>query len=480
MLSIASSRSGDTLVNSSKDKTIKIWQRSLVMVLRNLGILFEAQVAKKERIVNNSDRLSELFTAIGRSDVEQVKQRLTSEISLEQKNSDGQTPLTLASSIGNSEIIHLLIAAGSKVNPDKEPLVFNPQINSSRLPSGNNLGELIAQATEDAPEEAKNFYSGLISVVDAFSNTKPEEAVLDEDEDEEEDEDYEEDSASTPLGAAVLAGDVNTVKALLQAGASPNPSVWHETPVLVMAARKGNVEIVRQLIAVGANVNRGFDELPLHTAAEKGHLEVVRLLLDAGAEVEGHEEDKQTALIDACNEGHLEIVKLLIERGANASAWSQGDTPLMRAAQAGHREVYEFLYPLVNNKIRAIGDHDGEQEIANAIRTRAREQNKSVEKLVDAALYGKLRQVQELIAGGVDVNAISACGRTALSVAIQGGYIPVIEALLDAGADPNLPDETDDGLPDTSPLMQAASTFFATNRAAMIHLLLQRGADADK
>jgi ankyrin repeat protein len=454
--------------------------RSLVIFLCNLGILFEAQVAKKERIVNNSDRLSELFTAIGRSNVEQVKELLTSEIFLEQKNSDGQTPLTLASSIGNSEIIHLLIAAGSKVNTDKEPLVFNPQISSSRLPGGNNLGEFIAQVTEDAPEEAKNFYSGLVSVVDAFSNTKPEEVVLDEDEDEEEDEDYEEDSASTPLGAAVLAGDIDTVKALLQAGASPNPSVWHETPVMVMAARKGNVEIVSELIAAGANVNRGFDELPLHTAAEKGHLEVVHLLLDAGADVEAYEEDQWTALMAASSAGHLPVVKLLVEKGANASAWGQGETPVICAAKGVHPEVYEFLHPLVDDETRAIGDRDGEQEMANSIRKRTREQNKPVEKLVEAAMFGKLEQVQEIIASGVDVNSISACGRTALSLAIQGGYIPVIKALLDAGADPNLPDETNDGLPNTSPLMEATSTFFAPNRFTMVRLLMQRGADVNQ
>lgn len=430
------------------------------------------------------DRLSELFTAIRRSDVEQVKELLTLDISLEQKNSDGQTPLTLASSIGNSEIIQLLIAAGSKVNPDKEPLVFNPQVSSSQLPGGNNLGELIAQATEDAPEEAKNFYSGLMSVMDAFSNTKPEEAVLDEDEDEdydeEEDEDEDDEDASTPLGRAFLAGDIGTVKALLRAGASPNPPAWHETPVIVMAARKGNVEIVSELIAAGANVNGGFDRLPLHTAAEKGHLEVVRLLLDAGADVEAYEEDQWTALMAASLAGHLPVVKLLVERGANPSAWGQGETPLMCAARRGHRKVYEFLHPLVNDQTRAIGDRDGEQEMANSIRRTTREQNKPVKKLVEAAMYGKLAQVQKLITSGVDVNSISACGRTALSLAIQGGYIPVIKALLDAGADPNLPDETDNGLPDTSPLMNAAITFFATNRVAMVNFLIQRGVNVNQ
>lgn len=432
-----------------------------------------------------SDQISELFAAIQTSDVERVKQLLASGVGLDRKNTNGQTALSLASSIGNSEIIELLISAGAKINSEPEPLVINPQISGTKLRGGQNLADLIAQATAEAPEEAKNFYAGFMSVIDALSNklqqssgTEIDEETTDELEELAEDED--EDLASTPLEAAILQGDIDTVRTLLQAGANPNPSVWYQTPVLVVAARKGNLEIVQELIVAGAKVNRGFDELPLHTAAEAGHLEVVRILLDAGADVEGYEEDYWTALMAASSAGHLQIVKLLVERGANVNAWSQGETPLMLAAKGVHRDIYNFLYPLVSDEIRAIGDRDAEKEMARTIRRQTREQNQAVEKLIDAAMYGNLKQVQELIAGGVEVNAIASCNRTALSLAIQGGHIPVIQALLYAGANPNLPNETDDGLADNSPLMEAASTFFATNRPDMVRLLIQRGANVNQ
>jgi ankyrin repeat protein len=330
-------------------------------------------------------------------------------------------------------------------------------------------------------------------VMDAFSGNSAqsidrdiddesiEEELMETDEDDDyEDEDEEDDSASTPLGAAVLKGDISNVSKLLQAGADPNPSAWHQTPVMVIAARKGHVEIVQALIAAGSNVNRGFDELPLHTAAKKGHLEVVRLLLESGADVEGYEEDYWTALMSASSAGHLPIVQLLVEGGADVNAWSQGETPLMLAASGVHREIYKFLYPLVSEEIRNIGDRDAEKEMAKTLKYRSREQNKALQKLIDAAMYGNLNQVQELIASGVDVNAIATCNRTALSLAIQGGKIPVIQALLDAGADPNLPDETDDGLAANAPLAEAASTFFATNRSEMVRLLIQRGANVNQ
>ena len=437
-----------------------------------------------------------LFTAIQQSDVKQVKQLLASDIDLEQKDVNGQTALTLASRISHPEILQLLISAGANLNPPLEPLVLNPRLHVAETPGGQNLGDLVAQATAEAPEEAKTFYSGFMAVMDTLSGaptrsvsnetetetSSEEQLIEDADYSDDDDDDCDDDEALavTPLGAAVLRGDAIAVKTLLQAGADPNPSTWYQTSVLVGAARKGHLEIAQKLIAAGANVNRGFDELPLHTAAGAGHLEMVQLLLDAGAEVEGYEEDRWTALMDASMAGHLPIVQLLVARGADVNAWSQGETPLIIAAGEVHRDVYDFLYPLVSDKIRAIGDRDAEKLMAQTLKYRSRKQNKAVEKLIDAAMDGKLKQVQQLIASGVDVNAIGSCNRTALSLAIQSGKISVIQTLLEAGADPNLPDETDDGLADSSPLMEAASTFFATNRGEMVRLLIQRGANVNQ
>ncbi len=162
----------------------------------------------------------------------------------------------------------------------------------------------------------------------------------------------------TPLIAAVMSENLNAVQTLLRLGAKVQASVWYETPPLVFAAKQGLLEIVCELVAAGANVNNGFDCLPLHEAANGGHEEVVRILLEAGAEVDAYEEDCWTALMSASNQGYKEVVQILLEFGANVNAWSVGETPLLLAAKNAHPEVYDLLYPLVNDEIRELADKE--------------------------------------------------------------------------------------------------------------------------
>jgi ankyrin repeat protein len=310
------------------------------------------------------------------------------------------------------------------------------------------------------------------------SDNRTIEDLDEEDLDEEDLEDLDEE-AKTPLMAAVISGNVETVKALLNAGAKVNPDAWYESPCLAVAARKGYVEIVRELIAAGANVDRGFEYPPITEAASKGHTEVVRLLIEAGAEIDATDEDGGTALMDAAYFGHSDTVKLLVDGGADVNAWGQGATPLLRAADGGQREVYNFLYPLVEDDIRRRADRDGEKTIQATIKRKEREKNKAVEKFIEAAMYGKLEKVRGAIADGINVNAIGSKGQTALMYAASYGHISIIQVLLDAGADPNILSEEGGIGEEMTALMHVVSSFFANNRAEIVKLLVRSGADVN-
>jgi ankyrin repeat protein len=57
-----------------------------------------------------------LFNAIEAGDVEQVKTLLAAGVALDRKDTRGRTPLTLASGLGNLEILQALLAANAAVN----------------------------------------------------------------------------------------------------------------------------------------------------------------------------------------------------------------------------------------------------------------------------------------------------------------------------------------------------------------------------
>lgn len=151
-------------------------------------------------------------------------------------------------------------------------------------------------------------------------------------------------SAPTPLAAAIARNDIDTLKALIKAGTDLRPANWYDTPVLVTAVEKGFVEIVKILVAARANVNNGYEQLPLGSAAKHGHLQIVQLLLAAGANLEAQNAQGYTALTAAAATGQLNVVRFLVEAGAQLKTTPLGETALSLAAKGGHQSVYEFLH----------------------------------------------------------------------------------------------------------------------------------------
>ena len=159
-----------------------------------------------------------------------------------------------------------------------------------------------------------------------------------------------------PIHTAAKNGDLAGVQAELDKGVDVNK--WYEDPFLLgdskwtpllFAAVYGHKEVVKLLIAEGANVNvkGAFDEwTPLQLAASEGYKEIVELLISNGADVNAKVDwNGTTPLHEAAMSGHKEIVELLIDNGAdvNAKKKGYGYTPLHYAATYGYKEVVELL-----------------------------------------------------------------------------------------------------------------------------------------
>ncbi len=113
---------------------------------------------------------------------------------------------------------------------------------------------------------------------------------------------------------AVIVGDVEKVKDLLTNGAEVDVRDENGMTPLLLAAKKGNSEIVSLLLAHGADVNAQDYYLawtPLILASALGHKKVVKILLEYGADIDIKDQNGMTALKYAAKNGYKEIVELL-------------------------------------------------------------------------------------------------------------------------------------------------------------------------
>jgi ankyrin repeat protein len=130
--------------------------------------------------------------------------------------------------------------------------------------------------------------------------------------------------AAPPLDALELAavGDADGLQARLpQELDARSPDGF--TP-LHYAAFFGGAESVRVLLEAGASPDADADNAlhvrPLHSAATRGDREAVRLLLEAGAQTDPRQEGGYTPLHSAAHNDNVELVQLLLAHGADPAA----------------------------------------------------------------------------------------------------------------------------------------------------------------
>jgi ankyrin repeat protein len=191
----------------------------------------------------------------------------------------------------------------------------------------------------------------------------------------------------------------------------------------------GRVDDVREFIKADpsrleARMSRSeHRRTALHHAAAKNQIEVVRLLLALGADPNAADLTGATALVTAAHEDADErVATLLIEAGARIDF----------IAALGLKR-YDLAESMLRDKPSRIGP-DGEDTIALHVAVSRR----------------NVEAVRWLIDRKVDVNAkriMWDCNHTALHMTAADGNVEIARMLLDAGADPQIHDDKYDNTP---------------------------------
>lgn len=153
----------------------------------------------------------------------------------------------------------------------------------------------------------------------------------------------------TPLHLAVESAHLPTLSAIL--AAHPDIGIRYRVAltgysILDLAARLGNVDVLRALLLHGVDVNRLTDGYTaLHRAALNNRVGAIDVLVEAGADIEMEDDDDCTPFLDACSNHCHEAALALFKHGANVEARDiRGETPLQIAArQAGREGVTEMV-----------------------------------------------------------------------------------------------------------------------------------------
>ncbi|MBF0366416.1 MAG: ankyrin repeat domain-containing protein [Oligoflexia bacterium] len=148
---------------------------------------------------------------------------------------------------------------------------------------------------------------------------------------------------------------------------NPNATNTNGQSLLMLAAYKGNEELVQKLLPLKADVNatdnRGFTAIMY--AAVKGHLNILRHLLKYRARVEAKNKEGLTALALATIADQAEVMKLLFSKGAKINVVYDDKNLLVIAAIHGCVNAMKALIKMGMNPF--LKDFTGRSAFEHAI-----------------------------------------------------------------------------------------------------------------
>jgi len=249
----------------------------------------------------------DLIQQVKNGNIIKVKEIVNSGININAKGSNGLTPLCIAITNGNDEMVKKLLDLGADITQNCALFSASEHNNDDK----------------DVEVSSTPIFLALdrhrTNIIEMFLNTAKERGLND----------YI--NFQRPFdGATILMVSVYRAKdfvdenyilitKLLKDGANPNMINAYGNSPLLDASMLGLFNIVEKLLEFGANPNIPNKDgwTPLLIASNNGYYEIVKLLLTKGVDVNYHSGNNITAITLASRNGHNDIKFLLISQGAD-------------------------------------------------------------------------------------------------------------------------------------------------------------------
>lgn len=279
-----------------------------------------------------------------------------------------------------------------------------------------------------------------------------------------------------PLGVCLRFGDFDTLRCLVGLGADSGPLNWSELHHAVALKMEADIERLAPSVEGLNTKNAHFELSPWLLAFIRGELGIIRYLADRGAELTQVGRCGVSPLHLAAKFGHEAAISWLLDLGVENNIGNDfGGSPLHVAVE--YNRIASARTLLRRGADASLQNHVQSQPIHAAY---------------------SLEMVQLLVElGGADVNAVNGCGEwplksaaedndverigwllnheaevdltstgeTALHSAVRSDSREAVNALLNAGANPNAQD------------IDGWTPLFGASSREVIHSLLKAGAD---
>jgi len=366
--------------------------------------------------VANDLGVTPLYLACTNRNSAMVEKLLAAEADSNAKLLNGETVLMNCARTGDAASVKALIAAGAKVNA-KEPEHDQTALMWAAAEKHPDAVRVLLEAGADVHARSRTYTQTVTSeVTQRLGREELNYTVLR--------------GGTTPLLFAARSGDVESVRLLLAAGANVNDTLPNGMSALVLAAHSGNGTAARLLVEKGANPNAAeIGYTALHAAVLRSDLDLVNHLLDHGANPNA-QITKGTPLRRNSQDFNLPATLIGATPYWLAAKFVEAD--LMRALVAGGADPGTPIKDGTTPLMAAAGLKEGN----------AREADRRGLNLVDGGKLPDETRVVEAVRVALlqpgNIDAVNQNGDTALHAAVTMRYDIVVKLLADRGANLNV------------------------------------------